>query len=75
MEAVLVGLGPGPSSTGEQGREAVPVQTGPEHRSWHGREERPDWAAEELHGGEDGAGGGAGEVERGAATHQQQGLL
>ena len=51
------------------------MEAGPEHRSWDGREAGPDWAGEELHGAEDGAGGGAGEVERGASTHQQQGIL
>ena len=51
------------------------MEAGPEHRSWDLREAGPDRAGQELHGAEDGAGGGAGEVERGAATHQQQGLL
>ena len=51
------------------------MEAGPEDRSWDWREAGPGWTAEELHGGEDRAGGGAGEVERGAATHQQQGVL
>ena len=40
----------------------------PEDRSRERREAGPGWTGDELHGGED----RAGEVERGAATHQQQ---
>ena len=75
-KTVLVGLCPGSSTTGEErGGEAVPVKAGPEDRSWDRREAGPGWTAEELHGGEDRAGGGAAEVERGPATQQQQGVL
>ena len=74
-EAVLVCLGPGASSTREEGGEAVPVKAGSEHRSWDRREAGTDWTGEELHGGEDWAGRGAGQVERGAAAHQDQGIL
>ena len=51
------------------------MKAGSEDRSWDWREAGPGWTAEELHGGEDRAGGGAVEVERGATTHQQQGVL
>ena len=76
QEAVLVCLCPGSSSTGEERAEPLPVvEGGPQHWGGEGREAGPERTGQELHGCEDGAAGGTGQVEGGAAPHHQQSLL